>query len=43
MFIQQYALAAISAADYTFARMAHWKLISGNHHLPMPESCAGSG
>jgi len=43
MFIQLFARAAISAVDYTSAKMAHWELISGNRRLPMPASCAGSG
>jgi hypothetical protein len=42
MFIQRFARAAILAVDYIFVRTAPWKLISGNHRLQMPESCADS-
>jgi hypothetical protein len=42
MYIQPSARAAISAADYTSVRTTPWKLISGNHHLPMLENYAGS-
>src|SRR3989337_1975244 len=40
MFIPLFARAAISAAGYISARMKPLKLISGNHHLPIPASSA---